>query len=114
MMQMPGNACARVFRALFFTGFGGAMIEKIIDWSARNRFIVILVYLVVIGFGVHAVISLPVYAIPDLSENQVIVTTEWMGHSPEIWRRVYAQPLGGCGSRFRHGESECPVTRPLM
>ena len=90
------------------------MIEKITGWSARNRFIVILVYLVVIGFGVYAVISLPVDAIPDLSENQVIVSTEWMGRSPEIWRRVYAQPLGGFGSRFRHGESEFPRTRTLM
>ncbi|OGU34065.1 MAG: cation transporter, partial [Ignavibacteria bacterium GWB2_35_6b] len=60
------------------------MIEKIIDWSANNRFIVILVYLIITGAGIYSVINLPVDAIPDLSENQVIIFTEWMGRSPEI------------------------------
>lgn len=60
------------------------MIEKIIDWSANNRFIVILLYLIVIGFGIYSVANLPVDAIPDLSENQVIIFTEWMGRSPQI------------------------------
>ena len=60
------------------------MIEKIIDWSANNRFIVILIYLIVIGFGIYSVLNLPVDAIPDLSENQVIIFTEWMGRSPQI------------------------------
>lgn len=69
------------------------MIEKIIDWSARNRFIVILVYLAVTGFGVYAVVNLPVDAIPDLSENQVIVFTEWMGRSPEIVEQQVTYPI---------------------
>ncbi|MGE5401856.1 MAG: efflux RND transporter permease subunit, partial [Ignavibacteriales bacterium] len=60
------------------------MIEKLIEWSSKNRFIVILIYLIVIGFGIYSVINLPVDAIPDLSENQVIIYTEWMGRSPEI------------------------------
>lgn len=60
------------------------MIEKIIDWSANNRFIVILLYIIIIGYGIYSVINLPVDAIPDLSENQVIVFTEWMGRSPQI------------------------------
>lgn len=60
------------------------MIEKIIDWSANNRFIVILLYIIIIGFGIYSVINLPVDAIPDLSENQVIIFTEWMGRSPQI------------------------------
>ena len=60
------------------------MIEKIIDWSAHNRFIVILLYIIIIGFGIYSVINLPVDAIPDLSENQVIIFTEWMGRSPQI------------------------------
>ncbi|MGE5439055.1 MAG: efflux RND transporter permease subunit, partial [Bacteroidota bacterium] len=60
------------------------MIEKLIEWSAKNRFIVILIYLIVIGFGIYSVVNLPVDAIPDLSENQVIIYTEWMGRSPEI------------------------------
>jgi copper/silver efflux system protein len=60
------------------------MIEKIIDWSANKRFIVILLYIIIIGFGIYSVINLPVDAIPDLSENQVIIFTEWMGRSPQI------------------------------
>lgn len=60
------------------------MIEKIIEWSTNNRFIVILIYLIVIGFGIYSVINLPVDTIPDLSENQVILYTEWMGRSPQI------------------------------
>lgn len=60
------------------------MIEKIIDWAAKNRFIVILLYVIIVGFGIYSVINLPVDAIPDLSENQVIIFTEWMGRSPQI------------------------------
>lgn len=69
------------------------MIERIIDWSAKNRFIVILMYLLVVGFGIYAVIKLPVDAIPDLSENQVIVFTEWMGRSPEIVEQQVTYPI---------------------
>jgi len=69
------------------------MIEKIIDWSAHNRFIVILIYLIVIGFGVYSVVNLPVDAIPDLSENQVIIFTEWMGRSPQIIENQVTYPI---------------------
>ncbi|MBA4407412.1 CusA/CzcA family heavy metal efflux RND transporter [bacterium] len=69
------------------------MIEKIIDWSAHNRFIVILIYLIVIGFGIYSVINLPVDAIPDLSENQVIIFTEWMGRSPQIIENQVTYPI---------------------
>ncbi len=69
------------------------MIEKIIDWSANNRFIVILLYLIVIGFGIYSVVNLPVDAIPDLSENQVIVFTEWMGRSPQIIEDQVTYPI---------------------
>jgi Cu(I)/Ag(I) efflux system membrane protein CusA/SilA len=69
------------------------MIEFIIDWSARNRFIVILMYLVAAGAGIYSVIHLPVDAIPDLSENQVIVFTEWMGRSPEVVEQQVTYPI---------------------
>ena len=69
------------------------MIEKIIDWSAKNRFIVILMYLLVSGAGVYCVVKLPVDAIPDLSENQVIVFTEWMGRSPEVVEQQVTYPI---------------------
>ncbi len=69
------------------------MIERIIDWSAKNRFIVILLYILITGFGIYCVINLPVDAIPDLSENQVIVFTEWMGRSPEIVEQQITYPI---------------------
>ncbi|MFA6457654.1 MAG: CusA/CzcA family heavy metal efflux RND transporter, partial [Bacteroidota bacterium] len=69
------------------------MIEKIIDYSARNKFIVILVYLIIIGWGIWAVTKTPLDAIPDLSENQVIVFTEWMGRSPQLIEDQITFPL---------------------
>lgn len=69
------------------------MIEKIIDWSANNRFIVIFLYLVLTGIGIYCVANLPVDAIPDLSENQVIIYTEWMGRSPEIIENQVTFPI---------------------
>jgi len=69
------------------------MIEKIIDWSAKNRFLVIAAYLIISAVGIYSVANLPVDAIPDLSENQVIVFTEWMGRSPQIIEDQVTYPL---------------------
>lgn len=69
------------------------MIEKIITWSTHNRFFVwIGIILIVIG-GVWSVLTTPVDAIPDLSENQVIVYTEWMGRNPQIIEDQITYPL---------------------
>ncbi len=69
------------------------MIERIIEFSIRNRFVVILVWAGVAIWGVHAVINTPVDAIPDLSENQVIVFTDWMGRSPREIEDQITYPL---------------------
>ncbi len=69
------------------------MIDRIIDWSARNRFIVIMGYIILAGFGIYSLINMPVDAIPDLSDNQVIIYTEWMGRSPEIIEQQVTYPL---------------------
>jgi Cu(I)/Ag(I) efflux system membrane protein CusA/SilA len=69
------------------------MIEHIIEFSIRNRFIVILLTLGVVVWGVYAVINTPVDAIPDLSENQVIVFTDWMGRSPREVEDQITYPL---------------------
>lgn len=69
------------------------MIEKIIDYCARNKFIVILFYLIIAGWGIWAVVNTPLDAIPDLSENQVIVFTEWMGRSPKLIEDQITFPL---------------------
>ncbi len=59
------------------------MIEKVIEFSIHNRFVVILLTAVAAAWGVYAVVYTPVDAIPDLSENQVIVFADWMGRSPK-------------------------------
>ena len=69
------------------------MIEAIIDYCSRNKFVVILAYLFIAGWGVWAVFHTPTDAIPDLSENQVIVFTEWMGRSPQIIEDQVTFPL---------------------
>ncbi len=69
------------------------MIERIIAFSIRNRFLVILGALAVAVWGIHAVINTPVDAIPDLSENQVIVFTDWMGRSPREIEDQITYPL---------------------
>lgn len=69
------------------------MIEKIISWSTHNRFFVWLGIILIIIGGVYAVITTPVDAIPDLSENQVIIYTEWMGRNPKIIEDQITYPL---------------------
>jgi Cu(I)/Ag(I) efflux system membrane protein CusA/SilA len=69
------------------------MIESIIEYSIRNRFVVIVGTLVVVGWGIYAAINTPVDAIPDLSENQVIVFTDWMGRSPQEIEDQITYPL---------------------
>lgn len=59
------------------------MIEKIIEWSLKNRFLVICGALLLVALGVRAVKLTPVDAIPDLTENQVLVYADWMGRSPQ-------------------------------
>jgi copper/silver efflux system protein len=69
------------------------MIESIIEWSIRNRFLVILGSLMLGIAGVRAMLTMPVDAIPDLSENQVIVFTDWMGRSPQEIEDQVTYPL---------------------
>jgi Cu(I)/Ag(I) efflux system membrane protein CusA/SilA len=69
------------------------MIERIIDYSARNKFVIILAYLLIAGWGIWAVSTTPLDAIPDLSENQVIVFTEWMGRAPKLVEDQITFPL---------------------
>jgi Cu(I)/Ag(I) efflux system membrane protein CusA/SilA len=69
------------------------MIEKIIEYSIRNRFLVIICTFALVAWGVYAVINTPVDAIPDLSENQVIVFTDWMGRSPQEIEDQITYPL---------------------
>ncbi|HEX7014810.1 MAG TPA: efflux RND transporter permease subunit [Cyclobacteriaceae bacterium] len=69
------------------------MIESLISFSLRNRFLVLLVAIALFAGGLYSVTQSKVDAIPDLSENQVIVFTEWMGRSPQIMEDQVTYPL---------------------
>jgi Cu(I)/Ag(I) efflux system membrane protein CusA/SilA len=69
------------------------MVEKLISFSLKNRFIVLLVATCLFGWGIYSVQQNPIDAIPDLSENQVIVFTEWMGRSPQVIEAQVTYPL---------------------
>lgn len=69
------------------------MIERIIRWSTHNRFFVWVIIILLFAGGIWSVYNTPVDAIPDLSENQVIVYTEWMGRNPKIIEDQITYPL---------------------
>ncbi len=69
------------------------MVENIISFSLRNRFIVLLFAIGIFTWGLFSVKTSKIDAIPDLSENQVIVFTEWMGRSPQIIEDQITYPL---------------------
>ena len=60
------------------------MIERTIDWCARNRFLVFTGTFVLTLWGIWAMTNTPLDAVPDISDVQVIVSTEWMGRSPDL------------------------------
>ncbi|MBI5329273.1 MAG: efflux RND transporter permease subunit [Betaproteobacteria bacterium] len=69
------------------------MLAGIIDWSGRNRFLVLLATLFVILGGVYAVMKTPIDALPDLSDVQVIVYTEYPGQAPQVVEDQVTYPL---------------------
>lgn len=69
------------------------MIEHLISFSLRNRLLVLLISVVLFAAGIYSVRTSKIDAIPDLSENQVIVFTEWMGRSPQIIEDQITYPL---------------------
>ena len=69
------------------------MVRKLIEIALHNRIIVLLISACLFGWGIYSVQNNPVDAIPDLSENQVIVFTEWMGRSPQVIEDQITFPL---------------------
>ncbi|MBL0121628.1 MAG: efflux RND transporter permease subunit [Betaproteobacteria bacterium] len=69
------------------------MLAKIIDWSGRNRFMVLLATLFVTLGGIFAVLRTPIDALPDLSDVQVIVYTEYPGQAPQVVEDQVTYPL---------------------
>ncbi len=60
------------------------MIEKIIEGSAKNKFLVLLLVGILVAWGLWALNNTPLDAIPDLSDVQVIIFTEWPGRAPQL------------------------------
>ena len=69
------------------------MIERIIDWCASNRFLVLTGTAVLTLWGIWAMTATPVDAVPDISDVQVIVATEWSGRSPDLIEDQITYPL---------------------
>jgi Cu(I)/Ag(I) efflux system membrane protein CusA/SilA len=69
------------------------MIHKLIEWSLKNRIIVIALFIALAGWGYWALVHTPIDAIPDLSDNQVIVFTDWAGRSPQEVEDQVTYPL---------------------
>ncbi len=69
------------------------MVQKLIELSLRNRLAVLMLAAGLFAWGFYSVKQNPIDAIPDLSENQVIVFTEWMGRSPQVIEDQVTYPL---------------------
>jgi Cu(I)/Ag(I) efflux system membrane protein CusA/SilA len=69
------------------------MIQSIIEWSLRNRFMVILLTLIITGWGLYSVRNTPLDAIPDLSDVQVIIKTSFPGQAPQVVEDQVTYPL---------------------
>jgi Cu(I)/Ag(I) efflux system membrane protein CusA/SilA len=69
------------------------VIDRIIEFSLKNRFLVVVFYLGIAAWGYWALLASPVDAIPDLSDNQVIVFTDWTGRSPQEVEDQVTYPL---------------------
>src|SRR5439155_13450298 len=71
----------------------GTMINWLIEVALRNRFIVIALFLLIGAWGYWALLTTPIDAIPDLSDNQVIVFSDWSGRSPQEVEDQITYPL---------------------
>ncbi len=69
------------------------MLARIIEWSGRNRFLVLLATLFIVIGGVYAVAKTPLDALPDLSDVQVIIYTEYPGQAPQVVEDQVTYPL---------------------
>src|SRR5246500_5407658 len=86
------------------------VIERIIDASARNPFLVVVFVILGIAAGIYALCQTPLDAIPDLSDVQVIVYTDWQGRSPDLIEDQITYPIttkliGTPKAKFVRGES---------
>ena len=69
------------------------MIARVIEYSARNKFIIFLLVFFLVAWGIYALKRTPLDAIPDLSDTQVIIFTEWPGRSPDLVEDQITYPI---------------------
>ena len=69
------------------------MIARIIEFSARNKFIIFLILFFAVVWGLWTLKNTPLDAIPDLSDTQVIIYTEWAGRSPDLVEDQITYPI---------------------
>jgi copper/silver efflux system protein len=69
------------------------MLNALIEWSARNRLLVLIATAIVVAAGLYAVARTPLDALPDLSDVQVIVYTEYPGQAPQVVEDQVTYPL---------------------
>ncbi|MDF1579269.1 MAG: CusA/CzcA family heavy metal efflux RND transporter [Desulfuromonadales bacterium] len=69
------------------------MLEKIIDWSIYNKFLVVMLTVFIVVGGTYAMLNTPIDAIPDLSDVQVIIFTEYPGQAPQVVEDQITYPL---------------------
>lgn len=69
------------------------MVERLITFSLRNRYVVLVIALALFIWGIFSIERNPIDAIPDISENQIIVFTEWAGRSPQVIEDQVTYPL---------------------
>src|SRR5215472_5285322 len=69
------------------------MLQRIIEFSLKNKFIIVLSTMALVLGGIYAVKNIPLDAIPDLSDVQVIVYTEWPGQAPQIVQDQVTYPI---------------------
>src|SRR6266542_4310154 len=79
-MTVPPDAVEPHFLSYCNEGFA-IVIHRLIELSLRNRGLVIALYLGLAAWGYWALLRTPIDAIPDLSDNQIIVFTDWLGRS---------------------------------
>ncbi len=71
----------------------GPLIERIIEASAKNKFLVVIFTIFAVAGGIYGLIHTPLDAIPDLSDVQVIVYTDWEGRSPDLIEDQITYPI---------------------
>jgi Cu(I)/Ag(I) efflux system membrane protein CusA/SilA len=86
------------------------VIERLIGFCAKNRGLTLTLVLIATAFGIRAIRNTPLDAIPDLSDTQVIVSTEWVGRSPDLVEDQITYPIvtalrGAPGVRYVRGIS---------